>query len=608
MFYLNGTQIDEPAGWSGVYWTRVRNSTYFGIWRHRTAKVMGVGEVGFTGEARHILRSLWKKYGVNASAIFEVSEGGEIIYQGEVDFAIHSDNGRYFNVSFRDDDTELDAQSSLVVAVEPQIQIRFPEQTISDGISYKIADGLSSPFFVLGNQHSVPFATEKNGEGNGLSVTTQLAVESIYRNSTDRKAILKLEGKVIGSWTGSGNVSFVAEVTQDGALKDTRTLSILSTSGSQQEVYISGSIEIQPGAYLRVIVKGNTSLVAAYSTESFLTIYENSDTASSLVWGVTWKQAFEALVAKLSGGSVSISSNFLSKLDGAKRVITSERNLRGYRSPIQLSFKSLFEDCNAIDNLACWKQGNQLFIETKLGMIRRLSRSRITDYETLVHSASPYFFSSYQVGYQNWQSGTAAGRDEFCTDRSYQTNQRKVKASMNIAVSKLSASGKTMEVLRRNSSSEKADTNQDEKLFVIEAEKSGSIYIAKTGGVANVINSDNVINANLSPRQILKRWSNILGVNGAATFSSGSGNYNAIVNGELESGKVDPATATQLFSDQSVIIETGMTMRQYSEMGEIVEYNDHDGKDKAALVIDDSYRFSTGKVSIKAIQLSDEFI
>lgn len=607
MFYLNGTQIDEPAGWSGVYWERTRHPDYFGIWRQKTAKVMGVGEVSFTGEARHILRSLWQRHGANASTIFEVKESGGL-YQAEVDYGIWSDNGRYFSVGFRDENMELDALSSVVVAVEPQIQIRFPEQTISDGISYKIADGMESPFYVASNQHSIPFATSKNGEGNGLSVSTQSVVEPIYRNSTDRNAILTLEGQVNGIWNGGGEVKFVAEITQDGVVKDTRDLYITNAAPGQQKIYLSGRIEIPQGAYLRVTVKASAGLNVSYSVDSFLNIYENSNSESSLVWGLTWKQAIDALLLKLTNGSVTLSSDFLTKGDGARRVITSERNLRGYRSPLLLSFKSLFDDFNAIDNLACWKVADKLFIETKLGMVRKLPRSRITDYEKLEHTASPFFASSYTVGYSNWQSGTAAGRDEFCTERSYLTDQRKIKAARSIQVANLSASGKTMEVLRRNPSAEKADSNQDEKLFVIEAIKSDSIYVAVTGSVSDVLNPENVINGNLSPRSILKRWSSVLGVNGKADFSSGSGNFMAMVNGERENSGVDPTGITQIFSDRSVLIETSMTMRQYSEMGEVVEYFDHDGSLKAALVMDDSYRFTTGKVSINAIELTDEFI
>ncbi|GGH42918.1 hypothetical protein GCM10007423_39910 [Dyadobacter endophyticus] len=608
MFYLNGTQIDEPIGWTGVYWTRVRHTGYFGIWRHRTAKVLGVGEVGFTGEARSILLSLWKKHRINASAIFEVEEGGEIIYQGEVDFAIHSDDGRYFKVSFRDEDTELESLSGLTVSIEPKIEIRFPEQTISDGIAYSIADGLSSPFYVSGTQHSIPLASSKNGEGNGLSVSTQSVVEPIYRNSTDRKAVLTLQGKVIGMWSGSGNVNFVAEVTQDGAVKDSRTLTILSASGSQQDFYISDRIEVPQGAYLRVTVVGSAGMTASYSTESFLTIYENSNAESSLIWGLTWKQAFEALVEKLTNGTVTVSSDFLTKGNGASRVLTSERNLRGYRSPLLVSFKSLFDDFNAIENLACWKRDGKLYLETKADMVKKLPRSRVYDYEKLEHAPSPFFHSTCEVGYANWQSETAAGRDEFCTSRSYITNQQKIKSPLSVVVNSLSAAGKAMEVLRRNPSSDKADTNQDERLFVIEAQRTGNVYVAKIGDVSGVLNAESVINASLSPRQILKRWANVLGINGKASFAAGTGNYSASTFGEVESSDVDLESVPQVFSDRSVMIETEMTMRQYSQMGEVIEYTDHDGETRAALVNEDTYRFSSGKVSIQAIQLTDEYI
>lgn len=602
MFYLNGTQVNEPDGWQAVYWTRVRNPEYFGIWRQRTAKIEGVGEVGFDGEARLMLLALWKRDKMNASALFEVKEGDEVLYSAEVDFAIYSDNGRHFNVGFRDEDMTLDSLSSLTVSIEPKTLIEFPEQPISDGITYQVGDGLSGTMRINGAQHAIPFATQKSGEGSGLSVVSPTSLEPIYRNSSDRKSILNLQGKVRCKWDGSGNVSIVAQVVQNGVVKDERTISILQASSTFQDAFISESIEIDQGAYMRLIVSGNSGMLVTYSTESFLIIYENSATAPALVSGLSWKQAIEGLLTSLTGSGVELSSTFLSKGLGANRVITSEMNLRGYRSGIQLSLRTLLLDMNAIDNLACWKRGNKLFIETKADMLGKVGYGRILDYEKLEHSTSGYFASSYQVGYKNWQSNTAAGRDEFCTERTYITEQQNAKATMTMSVSALSASGKTMEVLRRNPNTDKADTTQDEKLFVIEADRAGEKYIARTGNVSGVINPDNVINAGISPRSILERWSNILGINGKASFISGSGNTTAITYGKSESAPVTPGER-QLFTDRYVMIETGMTIREYSELGEVIEYTDHDSIIRRALIMQDSYRFSSGKTSIAAIEL-----
>jgi hypothetical protein len=602
MFYLNGTQIDEPAGWSGVYWTRVRHPDYFGIWRHRTAKVMGVGEVGFDGEARYLLQSLRKKYGVNAAALFEVKDGGEVIYSAEIDFAVWNDNGRYFNVSFRDEDIELDSLSGVLFSVEPKIQIEFPEQPISDGLGYTVSSDFMNPFYA-GARHSIPLATSKSGEGNGLSVETPANQEPIYRNGTNRKSVLQLQGNIIGIWQGTGNVELRAEVVQEGNVIDSRLVSVFNASGGQQHAHVLENIEIQPGAYLRLIVSSGSGLNVSYSAESYLTIYENAETKSALIWGVTWKQVIESLLANMTGGKVRLSSTYLSKGDGASRTLTSERNMRGYRSNLLVSFKAFWDDMNMIDNLACWRRGNTLHIEKKSDMIGKVGFSRIYDFESLVHYPSPFYSSSYQVGYKNWQSGTSAGREEFCTERTYLTEQQKVKASRPLTVNTLSASGKTMEALRRNPNSDKADTAQDEKLFVIVADKAGSTYVSRTGHVEGVISPANVINADISPRRNLLRWINTLGVNGRAMFTAGTGNISAVCYNVSESAGVDPSQIPQIFTDRSLSIETGMTMRQYSELGEVIEYHDHDGELKSALIMEDSYRFTTGKVLIKAIEL-----
>lgn len=602
MFYLNGTQINEPDGWQAVYWTRVRHPEYFGIWRQRTAMVMGVGEVGFDGEARLLLLALWNRDKINAHALFEVKDGDETIYSAEIDFAIHSDDGRHFNVGFRDEDTELDSLSDITVSLDPKILIQFPEQPISDGIAYKIGDGLSGTMRITTFQHAIPFAADKSGEGSGLSVVTPTLLEPIYRNSSDRKAVLRMEGKVVARWSGSGDVTIIAQIIQNGVVKDERKISILQASSDFQDAFIAESVEIDPGGYMILLVSNSYGMLVTYSVDSFLNIYEDSADAPALVWGLSWKQIAEGLLQSLTSAGVTLNSNFLSKGLGANRVITSELNLRGYRSGIRISLRTLLLDMNAVDNLAIWKRGNQLFIETKADMLSKVGYGRITDYETLIHSPSDFFASNYTVGYKNWQSDTAAGRDEFCTERVYITEQQKAKSSISISVESLSASGKTMEVLRRNPLTDKADTAQDEKLFVIEADRVGDTYVARTGNISGVINPDNVINAGISPRSILQRWMNTLGFNGKATFVSGSGNTKAVTYGKSESADVSPED-NQLFSGLDVSIETGMTNREYRDLGEVIEYYDHDSTLRRALIMEDSYRFSTGKTSIKGLQL-----
>ena len=390
MFYLNGTQINEPDGWQAVYWTRVRHPEYFGIWRQRTAAVKGMGEVGFDGEARLMLLALWKRDKINAHALFEVKDGDEVIYSAEVDFAIFSDNGRHFNVGFRDEDMQLDSLASVTVSIDPKILIEFPEQPISDGIAYKIGDGLSGTMRINTIQHAIPFAAEKSGEGSGLSVVSPTNLEPIYRNSSDRKSVIRLQGKVRARWQGTGEVTISAQVTQNAVVKDERKISILQTSSDFQDAFISESIEIDPGAYMRLVVSNSSGMLVTYLADSFLNIYEDSADAPALVWGLSWKQAIEGLLQNLTGSSVKLNSNFLSKGLGANRVITSELNLRGYRSGIQLSLRTLLLDMNAIDNLACWKRGDQLYIETKADLLTKVGYGRISDYETLLQS--PYSF------------------------------------------------------------------------------------------------------------------------------------------------------------------------------------------------------------------------
>jgi len=604
MFYLNGASIEDPVGYAGLYWTRVRHPDYFGIWRHRTAKVMGIGECGFDGQAANILRALWENNGPEASAKFEITEGDQIIYGAEIDFGIRNDDGRYFHCGFRDEDIELDSLTSMMVSVSPKIQIEFPQQPISEGLSYAIGQGLNGPFHISGTIHSIPFTTDKSGEGNGLSVTNPTELESIYRNGTNRKSVVKLEGKLIGTWTGYGSINVVAQILQGGEVKDAKTIAILNVSSDEQTTFISESIDVPQGGYLRLVVIGANNITARYNSLSFLTIYENSELSSQLIWGMTFGQAITGILEKLTGEQVTLSSHYLSKGIGATRTLTSERNLRGYQSDIRMSFKSLFDDMNAIDNLACWKRGSVLYIETKEYMLGKVGRSRIYNYETLNYSANPFYVSFVNSGYKNWQSNTAAGREEFCTERTHYTKQQKIKSSQDITVKTLSASGKTMEILRRNPNSDKADTLQDEMLFVIVAKKSGSQYIAVTGDIEGVISSSNVINADISPRANLTRWMNVFGINGDLFFSSGTGNITAKPAKVSEQKTLSASKYRQLFSKNYAIIETGMTMREYSEMGEVVDYNDHNGVERALLIMEDSYRFSSGKATIKGIELS----
>lgn len=604
LFYLDGTQIDEPKGFSGeFYWTRVRNPEYFGIWRHATATVKGVGEVGFDGVGRRILKTVYDRDKTNGKCLFYIEEAGQRVYQGEVDFNLWRDDGRFFYVNFRDEDgVELDALADLVVGLTPQTLIELPQQPLSEGIAYEIDPGQRGAI-KGGSTYSIPFKAAQQGEGSGLSVVLPTNQEPIYLNRTDRTARIEISGKLVGSFSGSGTVSITAQTTVDGVVKSEIQLALIATSGSEQQIILSQTIQVPPGAYVRILADPTDTITATHSGDTFLTLYENAETTESFVWGLTFKQAVTALLQTITGGKVSLSSSYLTKGVGATRLLTSEPNLRGYKRDVQTSFRMLWEDMNRIDNLACWRRGGTLYIETKAQMIRMVGRTRVDDYETLSHGPADLFVSRIQSGYDLWSSGTAAGREEFCSLRTHQTKSAKVKESVDLVCRNISASGRLMEVLRRNPQGQSADSGMEERLFVIVAGKSGSGYAARTGGVTGVTNPATVINADISPRQNLLRWMNYYGVNGTATLVSGQANTTAEVGGISESKPVEPTT--QLFTGRRVMMQLSMTMQEYKQLGEVIEYTDHDGQDRAFLVTEDSYRFSNGKATLMGYELNE---
>lgn len=603
MFYLDDTKIKQPAGWAGAYWERKRNPAYFGIWRHQTAMVKGVGEVAFEGRGRELLKALFAKYGPNAQCLFYVEDGGQRGYQSEIDFAMWSDDGRFFNANFRDEQgVELDALSGLMVGLTPQIEIELPQQPLSAGIEYEIDPGQRGAFRA-GDVYALPLKTTQNGEGSGLSVVSPFRLESIYHNNTSRTTRVELSGKLVGTFSGTGTLTAKVQITADGTVRDEVTLDILTASGTEQSAILSHVVAVPPGAYLRIVAAPSDSLTVVHSGDSFLTLYENAESADSYVWGLTFKQAFETLLQNLTNGKVTLVSNYLTKGDGASRLLTSEPNLRGYKRDVQISFKQLWEDADRMDNLAAWRRGDTLYIETKADMIRAVGRTAVDTYTKLVHGPSDFFVSKIQGGFDLWSSGSAAGREEFCSLRGYQTEQQKVKESADLTCRNLSASGRLMEVLRRNPQGQSADSGYEEKLFVIVGDRTGATYRARTGGVSGVSKPDTVINADISPRRNMNRWMNVYGINGTLSLTSGQANTAAVVQGISESKALAPTT--QLFTGRMVMMDTSMTMRQYSALGEVIEYIDHDGQQRAFLVTEDNYRFGTGGAFLKGYELNE---
>ncbi len=603
MFYLDDTRIEQPDGWNSLYWQRVRNPVYFGIWRHATAMPLkGVGNVGFDGMGRKILRALYDKHGPDARCIFKAMQGGQVGYQSEVDFGAYNDDGKFFMAPFRDEDgVELDALADLVVGLTPQIQIELPQQPLSEGIAYEIDPGKRGAF-VTATPYSLPLKAAQNGEGSALSVTNPFALEPIYRNSTNRTTQLKIEGKLIETVYGIGNYTVKAQVTADGTLRDEITLATVAPSGSSQATIISQAISLPPGAYLRIVGIPSTVMTVQHSGDSFVTLYENSQNAQSYVWGLTFKQAYEQLLAVLTGGKVRLQSGYLTKGDGKSRTLTSEPNLRGYKRAIQVSFKMLWEDDDSKDNLACWRRGDVLYIETKADMIKAVGRSYVGgSYSKLVHGVNPFYASQIQGGYDLWSSGTAAGREEFCSLRGYQTQQTRIKASVDLTCRNISASGRLMEVLRRNPQGQNADSGYEERLFVIVADRVGATYKARTGGVSGVTSPATVINADISPRHNMQRWMNVYGINGTVRMSSGQANTSSQVRGVAENKPIEPGP--QLFTKRTVMIETAMKMQEYRGLGEVIEYIDHDGVARSFLVQEDMYQFGSGTAMLKGIEL-----
>jgi hypothetical protein len=276
------------------------------------------------------------------------------------------------------------------------------------------------------------------------------------------------------------------------------------------------------------------------------------DIKHSFAKGIYTIDALRAITAMITDRKLGFASNLSADalvsnmLFSTGKYIRNGRNADSSIPPIQTSFKELY---NALDSVAClglgmdkgsivvnpWRYFYQSSKSVDLGDVNSIKRTIDND----------MIASAIKIGYAKYSTEGQSGAEDPFTDRDYVTSLESGKNALE-KVCKYIASGYVVEECRRVAI--KADNNgykYDEDLFFLVCKPSvteTAPALSYSGASGNTL-----INSAITPFKNAKRWAPFCAIvklgstsdKRILTFTAGTGNTQAVVEGLSESGNLD---------------------------------------------------------------------
>ncbi len=246
---------------------------------------------------------------------------------------------------------------------------------------------------------------------------------------------------------------------------------------------------------------------------------------------------------------------------GSLEVITKGLLIRQFTSNMPVSFNDIYNALNAIHNI-----GMGLEPDTVRGgdsqWVRVEPMEYFYDSSTIIFTADnvpdikkqvmpDMYFSSFDFGYEKWETENSMGLDEICTKRSYRSTLSEVQKSVT-QVCKFIASGYSIEVTRNKEfvKDSTVDWRLDNDIFIICVRRqSGNLVVeqgqdcADMGTITDIIEPTTIYNYRISPIRNFLRWIkaymadyffNTADASAKFIFTKGEGNF--IEKGKLVNG------------------------------------------------------------------------
>lgn len=572
---------DSPNGWDTVKYSFLRNEKYHGVFRKMTAPL------SFYGYAADILRYIVEKdggYNFEAYCKFIIEKRTDNLpanafeyiddFSGEIDFSSVDDSTKkvnfdtistiepnkepYFKVSIVERGLpELIEANSGTIYELPQdgdsIDTRFVGLKLAGNYRWLTGDLTGGGLITLVNalssaaeRYVFPLSAVTNEANSYFS--DLLEIRSQTGTTSLRNDIIPVdEGYITTSFSFSGNYSGSAIIAYDanGAagffftlmfIERSNTLTTSTTlytsailvSTGQVTIPISGTYSYKSGAeyYLQIVTSsssgGSSSKIGIKSFDYTVDFLERLPDTTS--WGYFYKDFFKKMVSKVSEGTGTSSSFYLSVKSASiqdqnylyynnlagNTIVVGGKPLAGVTGVIKSSFDDMYQDMFSRWFLGIGTDGNEIFSE-------RLTSFYNRDVETAVLGqviefkktpAMDYVYNTMHVGYGTQDYDSANGRYEINQDRIYSLPIKRKKEEKNL-ISPYRADPYGIEKQRVLSQGKPTtDSAGDKEVFLVEVESApimGLYYLKHHGTNGNVLDSPSLYNNAMDGVRMAKR-------------------------------------------------------------------------------------------------------
>jgi hypothetical protein len=356
--------------------------------------------------------------------------------------------------------------------------------------------------------------------------------------------------------------------------------------------------------------------------QSFLSMLELSEIASSTAQVYHVHDALSKICETITGVPDCFRSNFFGKYDsqpysyltdgpGAYLALTNGLNIRqmkdkeGKLFPVTVSFKSLFDDLDAIFCLGMRIESHQgreyIRVEHRSYFYQAEQAPDIPAFSFVPNvertANLTHIYNEIEAGYAKWQAESINGMDEFNSKRNYSAPNATIKKRLSIVCNAITG-GYLIETTRRQQFKQNAtkDFSTDNDLFLIAANR---VYLdGRSPGtmaerneayqnIDNLLSPETAYNIRLSPLRMMCNWWPYLSISlhknpvNHFSFASGTGNYQMksesieqsttdigliTENMNLSAGSIAESHREPLFAPESFEYSVPLTFEQFLKL------------------------------------------
>lgn len=563
---MDGTGVEEPEGFAGLYLEKVRNSRFGGILRKGIGRVRGVGEVMFTETiACNILEQAFNKSKTDASVIYRViDENGTVIVDSEINFSNFRKKRQGWSITLRDsgavETLELQADRTVLITpnrtkvVKPILLATTATHEIDSAnnvFSWKVPSVAASLNHYLTWKANV---SQSSVTGSPQSVAAFDRAAPVWINTTNATKTVQVVGRITVAHRANTAISGFFRIISGSEVLD-RGFTV-GTSLETKSYVIDQIVSVPVNGTIEIVAyfgDTRTDFSFEYHPDSYLSINQDAGLPETQVRCIKTGDALKSCVSDI-GLTLSLSGV-------GDELITTGKLLRGAGGKISTSFGALFDDMNRLKNLIAYQSGsNGLVIKPKADFLRSLGDGlTITDVQDFEFAPAPILTNRIIVGYSRWQSYTPTGNEEIFGNEQFSTGLNKVDNLMNMLCSTLCASEKLIEYVRRlqfqtGGTQAGKDYEEDERIFLVEGAP--------------------------TPREIIQAWQSLWSAS-AETVAKTTGSPNT--------STYTVSANEMFFTGKMCSLQAAINGKEWGQLDDVVTFYDDNGRKVRLYVLTATY-------------------